>query len=177
MFFLSVQKLCISDSVIGSWYTIVPCQGYSQCAAKWSFVLQNVLLFLILLNNARREDGSFHQTHILTFLANHECDMIFQSSLPKYDFGSFTVGDFSLLPWITQMPVWRFLMRDLQAHHLFLVALKLRMGHWEHWNTYQSMQAASFHYFLLKIPQLTHQPAPYWSKCPVFPIPPKAVVL
>lgn len=62
---------------------------------KVKLCVQNVLLFLILLNNARREDGSFHQTHTLTFLGNHEYDMIFQTLLPKNHFRSCTVGDFS----------------------------------------------------------------------------------
>lgn len=62
------------------------------------------------------------------------------------------------------MPVWRSLMQDLQARHLFPVALKLRVGQRQHWNTrhrntypdrqiltyiegIQSTQAAPLQYF------------------------------
>lgn len=79
------------------------------------------------------------------------------------------------------MPVWRSLMQGLQARHLFLVALKLRVGQRQHWNTrhintysdrsiltytdgIQSTQAASLQYFKACV-ENPITPTIKWSNC------------
>lgn len=59
---------------------IVPCQGYIHSALQTvGFMLQNLLL-LIQLNHIRREDWSFHETHILTLFGSKNLNVTFSSS-------------------------------------------------------------------------------------------------